>query len=118
MCSLSKQERARWHAEANRHRLHKQSLGVGDARHLRVGTAPLDAEAGGLPTQGGKLLLTAEQARRADEIYTACQMEGGKHWERSRGEVEALVASGQPLPADLQELAERRWGAVLCCAVL
>ena len=36
------------------------------------------------------------------------QMEGGKHWERSRGEIEALVAAGGPLPPDLQEVVDRR----------
>lgn len=35
--------------------------------------------------------------------------EGGKHWERSRGEIEALVASGQPLPPDLQAVVDKRW---------
>lgn len=35
--------------------------------------------------------------------------EGGKHWERSRGEIEALVASGQPLPDDLQAIVDKRW---------
>ena len=38
-----------------------------------------------------------------------CAQEGGKHWERSRGEIEALVASGQPLPADLQAIVDKRW---------
>ena len=40
---------------------------------------------------------------------TTLQMEGGKHWERSRGEIEALVASGKPLPVDRIALGDM-WG--------
>lgn len=35
-------------------------------------------------------------------------MEGGKYWERSQGEIEAMVASAT-VPADLQQLVEKRW---------
>lgn len=43
------------------------------------------------------------------QIYDACQMEGGSWWSMSRGETEALVASGEPLPADLQASRALRW---------
>ncbi|EFN54330.1 hypothetical protein CHLNCDRAFT_135566 [Chlorella variabilis] len=111
--SLSKRERAWWHGIANRHRLHTESVGVGDGRYLTVSTAaPGGGEEGGEAPEGGAARgaarLTREQQQRANAIYDACQMEGGKYWERSRGEVEALVASGQPLPADLEALADKR----------
>ncbi|KAL4458557.1 hypothetical protein ABPG75_013422 [Micractinium tetrahymenae] len=108
--SLSKAERARWHQSAERLRLHGQSVGVGDDRFLTIGTAPPDSGSGGEPagSRGGRPQLSREQRDRARFIWNVCQMEGGKHWERSQGEVEAMVASGQPLPADLQELVDRR----------
>ncbi|PRW59890.1 DNA-binding SMUBP-2 [Chlorella sorokiniana] len=107
--TLSKQERARWHGLADRARLHTQSVGVGEGRYLTIGTAPLEGGGeGGGGAAAGRLRLTSKQVVLARFIYDAAQMEGGKHWERSRGEIEALVASGQPLPADLQAIVDKR----------
>ena len=166
----------RWHGLADRARLHTQSVGVGEARYLTIGTAP--HEGGGEASSGapaGRVRLTSEQVALARFIYDAammvrrcraavffkgvpivrhastvwaalhsegssraargstgrcsrgpdapsctsagqlssvtrlCVQEGGTHWERSRGEIEALVASGQPLPADLQAIVDKRW---------
>jgi hypothetical protein len=113
--SLSKRQRAWWHGLADRSRgLHAVSVGVGDERHLTI-TAPPPGGSGGdaaadpAAGAGGQATsLTREQRQRAGQIYDCCQMEGGKFWERSRGEIEALVASHQPLPADLAELVQKR----------
>ncbi|KAI7841910.1 hypothetical protein COHA_004438 [Chlorella ohadii] len=106
--SLSKQERARWHGLADRARLHTQSVGVGEGRYLTIGTAPLEDAAEGGGAAAGRVRLNREQAALARFIYDGAMMEGGKHWERSRGEIEALVASGQPLPPDLQAVVDKR----------
>jgi hypothetical protein len=114
--SLSKQERARWHQAADRLWLHTVPVGIGEGRYLTIATeaaGPADVGqpgGGGAPAAvaGGRLRLTAEQERRARQVYDCCQMEGGKHWERSRGEIEAMVAAGGPLPDDLQALVDKR----------
>lgn len=85
--SLSKAERARWHQAAERLRLHGQSVGVGESRFLTIGTAPPSgiegADAAG--SRSGRAPLSREQRERARIIWNACQMEGGKHWERRCG---------------------------------
>jgi hypothetical protein len=109
--TLSKRERASWHALAAQAQLHTQSVGVGEERYLTVCTAAPSDPGAHEHTQAGAAAgprLTRQQQQRAQEIYSACQMEGGRHWERSHGEIEAMVASGQPLPPDIQELVDRR----------
>ena len=118
--ALSKHERARWHEAAQRCRLHTESVGIGAERYLTVsnrgpaaaaGLAPLDDAAGGQqqPRRGPR--LTRKQEQRARAVYDCLQMEG-QFWEYSRGEVEAMVASGAALPAAVQDVVERRcvWG--------
>lgn len=48
------------------------------------------------------------QRHRAQQIYDFCQLEGGRFWDYSKGELEDMVASAQPLPADLAEMVGRR----------
>ena len=42
------------------------------------------------------------------QVYDFCQLEGGRFWDYSKGELEEMVASGQPWPADLRDMVERR----------
>lgn len=54
--------------------LHAQSVGVGEERHLTIGTAPLAAGSGDGGGEGQRLRLTPKQAQQAREIYDACQV--------------------------------------------
>ena len=42
------------------------------------------------------------------QVYDFCQLEGGRFWDYSKGELEEMVASGQPWPEDLRDMVERR----------
>lgn len=109
--SLSKQERARWHHAAECLRLPTQSVGQGQHRFLTIGqptsAGPAAAAAGVEERQG----LTQEQRARALRIYDYAQMEGGRWWDLSVGEVMELVVAGGPLPPNLQEVVDKRCGA-------
>ena len=108
--SLSKRERAEWHGLAQRAGLATESRGVGEGRHLTISlAAAAEAADGGSSRQGGRSAhLTAAQRRRAQAIYACAQAEGGSFWELSHGEVEAMVASGQPLPSELQAVVDKQ----------
>eukprot|EP00887_Chlorella_sp_A99_P006380 scaffold3.g6380.t1 len=109
--SLSKSERAAWHHRAVRRGLTGQSVGVGEGRYLTISAAPAagqrgeGGDAGDAPTAGPR--LSAAQREQARALYDAAQLAGGRWWSLSRGESEALVASEEPLPADLQEVLDR-----------
>ncbi|GAB4821876.1 hypothetical protein N2152v2_008922 [Parachlorella kessleri] len=116
---LSKLERARWHSLAHRKGLHTESRGVGDDRFLSVLTQPPAAEDGsgsggeGAGSDGGfaggsSRVLNRHQRHRAQQVYDFCQLEGGRFWDYSKGELEEMVASGQPWPEDLRDMVERR----------
>lgn len=100
--SLSKAERARWHRCAEHHGLEGQSEGVGEQRRLVIVPSGSGGSYNGGTAHSGRPALTHEQVEEARLIYDACQMAGGAFWSMSRGEAEALAASGDPLPADLQ----------------
>jgi hypothetical protein len=101
---LSKLERARWHSLAHRKGLPTESCGVGDDRFLSIASQQPAEEAAG----ADKPLLNRAQRHRAQQVYDFCQLEGGRFWDYSKGELEDLVASGQPWPQDLRDMVERR----------
>lgn len=68
----------RWHGLADRARLHTQSVGVGEARYLTIGTAPHEGGGeGGGGAPAGRVRLTSEQVALARFIYDAAMMVRG-----------------------------------------
>jgi hypothetical protein len=87
---------------------------VGDERFLSVASQQLPEDGEGA---SDKPALNRSQRHRAQQVYDFCQLEGGRFWDYSKGELEDLVASGQPWPEDLREMVERRYSWTGSCGV-
>uniref|UniRef100_A0A061QPZ6 R3H domain-containing protein n=1 Tax=Tetraselmis sp. GSL018 TaxID=582737 RepID=A0A061QPZ6_9CHLO len=96
--TLSKDERKVWHKLAERLRLRSESHGFGEERHITIYLCQRSNQQAPAPT------LT----REAKQVWAWCQEEGGRFWDFSQGEVEAMLASPSGLPGELRKLCADR----------